>query len=68
MNKKKYIIPQLMTETKFLMKETLCQRSGDTSSQTNIDGENTGTPRDDDDVIGDGTGAKGRGMEYGNIW
>ena len=56
-----------MTETKFLMKETLCQRSGGTSSQTNINDQNTDTPRDDDGVEGD-AGVKGRGMEYGNIW
>ena len=68
MNKKSYIIPQLMTETKFLMKETLCAGSTGTGSQTTI-GDNTNpTDRDDEGVIGDDTGAKGRGMEFGNIW
>ena len=70
MNKKNYMSPLLVTETKFLMKETLCEGSVTTGSQTTIEGQegSTDTGRDDEGVIGDGTGVKGRGMDWGHLW
>ena len=65
MNKNYYISPQMMTEAKFLLKETFCK----VSRQVTIDDPNTKptTIDDDDDVEGD-TYIKGRGMEWGNLW
>ena len=65
MNKKYYINPRMMTEAKFLLKETLCE----VSRIYTIDDPNTGSTKiyDDDDVEGD-TYIKGRGMEWGNLW
>lgn len=65
MNKKYYMSPWMMTEAKFLLKETFCKVSriytiDDTNPQPIDD--------NDDDVEGDGTGVKGRGMEWGNLW
>ena len=68
MNKKYYINPRMMTEAKFLLKETLCE----VSRIYTIEYPNTDPTKiyDDDDVEieGDGTGVKGRGMEWGYIW
>ena len=68
MNKKCYINPRMMTEAKFLLKETLCE----VSRIYTIDDPNTDPTKiyDDDDgeIEGGGTGVKGRGMEWGNLW
>ena len=57
-----------MTEAKFLLKETLCE----VSRIYTIDDPNTDPTKiyDDDDgeIEGGGTGVKGRGMEWGNLW
>jgi hypothetical protein len=63
MNKKYYISPQMMTEAKFLLKETFCK----VSRQVTIDDNTQPVDDDDDDVEGD-TYIKGRGMEWGNLW
>ena len=63
MNKKYYMSPRLMTEAKFLMKETLCK----VSRQYTID-DNKPQPIDDDDDVEGDTYIKDRGFEYGNIW
>ena len=66
MNKKYYISPQMMTEAKFLLKETLCE----VSRIYTIDDPNTGSTKiyDDDDEFEDGTYIKGRGMDWGKLW
>ena len=57
----------MMTEAKFLLKETLCE----VSRIYTIDDPNTGSTKiydDDDDEFEDGTYIKGRGMDWGNLW
>ena len=64
MNKKYYISPRLMSEAKFLLKETFCK----VSRNYTIDDNNPRPIDDDDDDVEDDTYVKGRDFEYGNIW